>query len=674
MSEASVSFSQVDWGNESSITGFIDQLLESREIENFDIDRQAEINIAWYRGHQLLRWNKATSQMQLQPNPYRRVRLMVNLMRGLIDGFLAKLVLDHIRLSCEPSSDDIADHDRAELQTGLLHYYDDWLDISGLVADTDQWAALTGEAYVKVTWDPQAGSEFGEFTPEEFDMTQGEFEAEFGKELSNLRTGDLSLSSIPLFNLSWGPFGAEFDDAEYMVEVYERSIASVMERYGLKQEDLVPDTDGSIKFWRPGQTNVYGSAHHSSADDTVLVKELWVKPNQAIKGLEKGRHCISISKDLVTNGSLPYRHQRIPIVRFPFLTIPGENRGNTFVTDLLPPQSDVNRTISQFAENRELMANPVWLARHGSIMDENEWTNRPGGIRFHSGEMPKLEQGAAMPNAVLIMLQHMLKFMQDIVGLRDVSQGKNPPGVRSGSGLALLKEADDERMGRIARRRREFWSDIGWLMLETLSQFVTEERVVRISGEESGSETITYMGDMLRGDTPKLDASRFNVRVESFGQPRSYSAKLEALGKAMESGAINPAANPRDRRLVLRMLEIGHEREPLDIKQKARSIQHWRNREMTKGNTNDPDIREDIQTMLEELASFRHEPFFANLDDDTKELFNRYEDQCIGLMALKKPRIQQVVEQALEKAGIGAPEPAPAGNPQGNALTTSTPS
>lgn len=676
---ASNTFTSINWKQDSSVLGFIEDLVKDRESRIASADWQAEVNIAWYRGHQLLRRNSRSGVLETQSNPNKRVRLTYNMMRGLVDGFAAKMALDNIQLRCEPATDDMADFDSAQVRTKLLQYYQEMFDgpgdisgVGGLSDEIDQYAILTGEAYGKVVWDADKGPSIGEYGAEDFKMSEEDYQKEFGKEIEDLRKGDISVTNIPLFNLHWGPAGVSFDEAEYVLEVYERSVAAVMERYGLKADDVSVENDKAIRIWRAGQTGASGSMESERSDDIVLVKELWVKPNKAIKGLERGRHCVAVSNKLQVNIKNPYKHQAIPIVRYPLMTVPGEPRGDTFVTDMIPVQASINRTVSQMAENRELMANPVWLARLGVIADISEWTSQAGGIRtYEGGEKPSLEQGAAMPNAVMMQLANDLKFLQDIVGLRDVSQGKNPPGVRSGRGIALLKESDDERLGRMVKRRRNFWRRVGELILATLEQYATEDRKIRICGEESGSETITYTGEMLKGDGDEESGfGRFDVRVEARGMPRSYSAKLEQLDRALERQALNPAEIPEDREIVLDILELGKSRQPLSTRRRAREMQHVRNRKMAEGEDVRPDIREDLETMLKELSLFRHQPFFPDLADDVKQRFNQYEDEATALMALRPIQREQVIQQALIQAGVlppqgqaGPPQPGLTANP-----------
>ena len=138
MNSATTLFSKVDWSDDASVRSFVNTAMRDREEHCANIERQAEINLAWYRGHQLLRWNRRTSRMQLLDNPYRRVRLVINLMRGLLDGFAAKLSLDKIRLKSNPQSDDIADIDAAALESKVLQFYQKYLDLQQVEDETDR--------------------------------------------------------------------------------------------------------------------------------------------------------------------------------------------------------------------------------------------------------------------------------------------------------------------------------------------------------------------------------------------------------------------------------------------------------------------------------------------------------------------------------------------------------
>jgi hypothetical protein len=660
MSDTGSTFHTSDFRKDGQAQAFLRSALEDKDQFNYEVERQAELNIAWCRGLQTLFWHALDRRLIQQPNPNGRVRLTYNLMRGLVEGYAAKLAEDTIRLSCERTTDDYRDWLRAQIQTKILHAYQYLLDFDTLVDESDLYAVMTGEAYIKVCWDADKGSyalpDGYSATPDELDMEPGELDR-LAPDLAELRKGDLSVYNVPVFNLYWGPDGATFDEADWVVEVYERSKAHVLGRYDLSPDDLTSDSHRGTRVWRPGQQRLYSGGYVSRErdKDTILVIEAWIKPNKKIKGLERGRHIIEVGGTVVENDANPYDHQKIPIVRFPLQFTAGDVRAYTPVTDLIPPQADINRAISQFCENRELMANPTWSVPENAIVDINEWSSAAGSMRrFRGQQAPNIVQGATMPNNVLVMIDKSYKFMQDIIGLRDASVGKNPAGSRSGSMVSLLKEADDERLGRVARRRREAWRQVGELMLSVLAQYATEERVIHLAGDESANETLAFSG----ADIASPDG-RYDVKVVSKGVVRSATARRENVQIAMQGGFLSPE-NPRDRSIVLETLEFGDQPWDIDPTVRERRTQRRRNMEMLRGQYERPNRYEDINILRQELNEFRKLPLFEQVPDETKAIFQQYEDDLIAASLAKEQYLQQQVQRVMQQnPQLAAPQQPP---------------
>ena len=655
----------VEWDNRESVMSFVDACVKLREDENVEVERQAEMNTAWYRGHQLVFWHRDQKRLVAQDNPNGRVRLTFNLMRPMIDGWVSKLNLSTIRLTCEPASDDLVDFEEARIRGQILEYYNRELNLRRMTARSDLAACLHGETFIKCVWDAQRGDLLAPIEGESFELTKEEKQRSAG-----LKTGDLALTALTLFQVFWGPAGVAFEDAEWVLELHERSAAHVAQRYGLKPKELDTRADIDVKIIRPGESSVFGQTTTDRPPGVVLVKELWVRANAAIEGLEKGRHIVAVSNKVVINGKNPYKHERIPIVRYPLLPVEGSARADTFVSDLIPVQADLNRSVSQFCENREYMANPVWLVPEFGAADEKEWTNKPGGIRRYRGPIkPNLEPGQIMPAIVFQMMMFARQTMQEIIGLRDASQGKNPVGGRSARLAAILKEADDERMGIIAEQRTDVWRTVGWLMLQTLGQYATEERVVRILGEDRRSHTVTFSAKNLKNVSP------YDIFVETNGRPRSRSARLEDADRAMERGFLRPD-DPKDKQYVLDLLELGGARRRIDPKAAARDMQHNRNQMMSEGKYEGPAYYEDIDTMKEVLDEYRGRDFFRGFERDKQALFMRYDAELIKAAAVKALLLKLLTRQALQELGVlqpgsatvpGPPAPPPMdqGMPQG---------
>lgn len=652
----------VNWQNDGDVRAFVEGAISLKETLNADIEHQAEINTAWYRGHQGLFWNNERRRLVQPKNERGRVRLVVNLMQGLIDGYISKLGLGGIRLTATANSDDVLDYELARLQTMVLEHYHETLRLHKLKIGFDVAAVLHGEAYAKVIWDPYAGTGLPAIGPDDLGLSPEDFRRKFKlpageNKIRNIRTGDLSVVQVPVFRLFWGPSGVPFEEAEWILELNERSVGHVMLRYGLKAEEAKLGRDQRVKITRPGESTPYGSQDEEQDPDIVTMKELWVRPNPALPGLEKGRHIVLANQKVVLNKANPYQHGELPYAQFPLLPVPSANRAETFTSALLPVQADLNRAVSQFCENRELMANPRWVIPRSALSDDDELVARPGGIFTYDGAVPpQLQQGAAMPNAVVAMIEWTRKQMQEIIGLRDVSTGKNPPGVRSGRGIAMLKEADDERMATINERRVEFWKRIGWLMLKTLEQYVREDRLIRIAGDESRYRIITFSGALLKG-RKGLGASQYDIRVDTTGRPRSRSARMEDIDRAMQHGFLDPK-DPKDKSYVMGILEDGDTTMRMDPKARARELQHERNALMAQGGFIEPAMYEDLDTMVGVLNEYRNRSFFRHLEPEVQKLFEDYEIQCIKLLALKELRLKTIAQEAITQAG-GPPQPSP---------------
>jgi len=370
--------------------------------------------------------------------------------------------------------------------------------------------------------------------------------------------------------------------------------------------------------------------------------------------LTKGFHAVQVGSKVIRKGQIPYQHGRVPICYNKFADVSGTPRGHTPVTDLLPLQADINRNISQQAENRELMANPVWLAPHGSIVDINEWTDRPGGIRTYRGNKPELVAGAAMPDQVNTQVAQAVRFAQDLIGLRDVSQAKNPPNVRSGRAILALREADDERLGVYAEARREFFADIGRLTLQTISQYVTEERLIRIMGEEDEGRVRRFTGSMLTGQSTGPGANYFDVIVETAGLSQSPAARQENVAALAQQGFLRPE-DPDHERIVFEVLGFQREaRYGLDKKRDSRETQRRRNEIMLHGGYEPPNLWERHETLLEELQMFMEKILSRpGMDEQARNrvvpIFKQYEEAVIKLMAVRTLRLEMLTKSAIQE-------------------------
>lgn len=652
MTDPKPTFARLDLSDDSAIVGFVARQLQEKQQRRGHFERQAQMNIAWYMGHQELFWDGRSQSLTRPRNAGRRPKLVYNLILPYADQQVASLGVDQVNYEVWPATDDQQDYLTAETSTDLLRYYQDVLDWPAIEEEVDLWSVLTGEGYAKVIWDPHKGSEFdlGELFQSREKVDR--YRRRNGSAL--YRIGDLEVYNVSSMQIFWGAAGRRFDDADWVLELNERTVEELCEAYDLQPDDI-PAGDDSLQLYRPDDIGPGGARNLQRDPDVRLVSELWLKRSAE---RPRGGHYVICGNKLLRGGENPYEHGRIPYVQFRMAVVPGRTYAESYVTQLLGPQSDVNRNMSQQVEVRETMANPYILAKQGSILDWAQWNGRPGGLREYTGEPPQVVPGQGVPSSTIIGLKQTEQYMQDIIGAHDVSRAKTPSGIKSGVAIGLLQEKDEQRLARVRRRRAQGWQRVGQMMLQTLAQYVTEERLVKITSEEDRFRARRFLGSDLRGKNQGPGVNYFDVRVSTSGMPMSRTTQISMVEMLLQYKALDPA-NPQHRKIIFEALQVGQIKRSVDPQRADQNNQAWENDEMMAGRFIAPRSFDDHRTHLDELNEFRKRGFFRYAPVEIQTLFEIHERKHLELMArqaMLPGEIMQAV-QAQRQADGTAPAP-----------------
>lgn len=649
--------SRMDWDDEQDIVQLADHLQRQKDDYRRVFQRQAMMNIAWYLGYQDLFWSDTSGGLRAMPVQRGKANLHCNLIMPYADHQMASLAGEPIVYDVMPATGDRSDIERAELATNVLRYYQDVLQWATLEEEHDLWAVITGEAFVKVCWDPTKGSEMdlaallgGEQAAEKYRRKRG------GRMIAS---GDIDVYTVSPLNMFWGPPGTRFEDAEVVLEENERSIDEVSQRYDVDPDELTADS-GAREVYRPDDIGPSGlrSGHREEGEKT-RVRELWVRRRP---DLPRGGHFVTCGQKALKLGDNRYNHGRIPYCRSVLVMAPGRLAGESNVTQLLPLQADVNANLSQGLEIRKAMASPFFLAQSGSIANPMEWDGRPGTLRHYIGtQKPEAVQGTGAPSSMLNALKITQGYMEDIIGAHDVTRAKMPTGVKSGRAISLLQEKDEQRLARMRRRRSQTFRQVGMLMLQTAAQFISEERLIRISSDEDTSKARWMRGSDLLGPARGTGVDYFDVRVTTSGLPVSRTAQLDLVDMLLERGVLNPQ-NPEHHRLILRALNLGSVRRDADPTRKDVDNQYFECEQMQQGRWIAPRDFDDHDAHLRELNDYRKTGSFRTLPVHIQTLFQMHEIEHMKLMAAKSLRAEMIAAQVrAEMFGPPQPQIAPPG-------------
>jgi len=662
-----IPFSSVSWTKDGDILAFINQARRDREDNQFSIDRQFEFNREWYLGHQNLLPDDAGNFI-LPENDQGRVRLVDNRILPHVETLSSWLGFEAVRLEAIAGSDSVDEHDKSRLRTQVLEYYRELLDLEDVVDENDQYGLLAGNAYLKTTWDPDAGPEmemdadFVANTAARVELGEGRTERLLSRKRRDgaigVPAGDLKVENVPMTCITWGPRGSKFKEAEWVLETRERSANYVRERYGLKPEEL-PQSDREYLAWRPDDMTSYGIGKKQRASqDAVLVHELWAAKNTATS--PNGRHIIAIEDKVISRRDNPYQHGKIPYVEWQYYPVAGRVFGMSPVENLLSLQADLNRNISQQTEIREKFANPQVYAEPGAILDESEWTNAAGVIRHvTSKDAIRTEEGHSAPGTSLYQVDRTTKAMQDVVGAHDVSEAKAPSNVKSGVAIRALQEKDEARMGRIVRRKHRAWEGVGHLMLSTLQQFLEdEERIGAIVGEDNRTEVIRFSGNILAGE-------HYRVKVRTTGLPRSRGAQMELVNMLLQTQLFNEQIyTPPVQHRIIEMLQLGDTRLNIDPSRQSRNWAKYENDQVANGESPEAGVQDMHEAHIEEHRKFQRSGKYRGMDQDVDQ---RMEQHILGheiKQAEQSFHAYMVSQQVAKSMGIGQQSRAGNGQPQ----------
>lgn len=645
--KVNLSLHELDFDDESKVLAFVSDAQQLKQRVNRQRELESIQNIAWYVGHQELMISKGG--LSRLPNPYNRVRLTYNQILPQVEIVVSRMGFEPIHYDVLPDGTATDEMRAASLRTAVLRgYAEEVLDFAELDETVNLWAAIAGEAFVKVTWDPYAGADIDALG--ELGMTEAQYRNTFKTDEVQLKTGDVCVRDVQTFNLFHGPDGARFEDAEWVLEANERTKGYLKERYDLDDDELaeIGSGDGEYLIHRLEDISPTGAiAERDSDSDTVVVWELWVR---ACGSLPKGRHVVIAGKKILRNQDNPYNHRRIPYVRIPYHIVPGWSHGLSLVSNLRGPQSDLNKNMSQQVENRQLMANPFILARRNSLVNESEWNDLVGGVRHFTGDQPpQIVPGVGMPNSTLQTLTQTKTFIQDLTAAHDVSQAKVPSGVKSGVAINTLKESDEARINRYARRRRKFWERVGELVLLTLEQFATEERYVQVLGKNRRWEVVAFTGEQLRGEgRPGL--KQYRVRVRTNGLPKSRVAQTELVNSLLERGVFQ--LPPDQQRVVFQMLDLGDIGGGYDPKDADRQRARLENEMMLHGQYAQVRQFDDDETHQIEHKEFMRSEEFRQLDPRIQTLFEAHDLEHDKNKIRRNLKARMLVQQVAAEIGL----------------------
>tara|TARA_R100000781_G_scaffold65974_1_gene41489 strand:- start:135 stop:2021 length:1887 start_codon:yes stop_codon:yes gene_type:complete len=564
-------------------------------------------NMAFYMGKQWVDFDKTNRKLvDFGDSPSWRVRHVTNYVINLVQTKTAMLMKNKPIWNVMSMTDDTTDREGAKLSQQFLDYLWRKEDVLNETKKLIHYGTIFGSGFIKTYWDIESGPRI-----EDPNSTE------------KVSLGEIQVSSVSPFEIFADPYSKSpsINDCRWLIHAYKVSPEEAKERYQMDFKTETTTTE-DVTLEKQFQNLIHGSGYVDGVNNTthlddkefVTIKEYWENPNPINPD---GRYCIFTDTKVVYEGPLPYGMDVMPFSKYDDIFVPDRFYGMSVVEQVIPLQVEYNKTRSQILENRNLMANPKWVAPKDSITDKEQINSEPGEIIWYNavqGISPPQPMAMPSPPAYLFAQeQRILNDIEIVSGISDVTmRSGSPTGVESGRALALLAEKDESRMTTTIQSFEAALSKVGKDCIQLAKIFYDESRAVRIAGSDNVARVVYLKGANL--------SSPEDIAV-TIGQGLGFSrlARVELLLEMWDRGLM------RDPQKLLHLMEFGDDKGVNEEQNMDRNNASVENLMMSQGQPAQPMPWEDHMIHLEVHRKYIKSDDFKQLDPQAQQLmFEHY--------------------------------------------------
>jgi hypothetical protein len=471
--------------------------------------------------------------------PAHKTRIPINLAQPVIRTEIAKLTKNRPITDVTASSNDLEDLNSAKVGDKMINQYAERVfHLARVRRRMLHWTTMCGLGAMFVDWNDKAEAEIEVFvnpkgSPIFDERVIGAYKEYYKKKhqapkKENIPWGELSVRALSPFQLLWDYSQLYIEDAAWCIVTDVYDVNEVQKRWSM---DHTPDADSDVE---PGiverrllnQMDLTQSLniHAPTSQNLCKVHRLFVRPGHPY--FPSGLHFVFTEEEVIRAEGYPFAHEQLPVAVCGHIPLPTGQQPMSILQQLRGVAVEISKTESQMIDNRNLMANPPWLIPKQARL-EGEIVNK-AGLKLYYNHTPNVpppspvqmpELPSYVPKLVEVMKQHVL----EISGQGETSQGRIPPGARSGVAVAYLQEEDDTRLGPTVEEFEETMERANWQILQVIAEKYTLPRTIRLYRPRGGEpDVFDFVGNQLSG------VSGLNVQAGS-ALPRSKAAKQQFI-------------------------------------------------------------------------------------------------------------------------------------------------
>lgn len=621
-------------------------------------------NIATYVGDLWVEWDPHNRKLS-EPlkKPKHRVRVPINLAQPIVRTEVAKLTKNRPITDVVPTGNEIKELNSAKVGDKMLNQYAEReFHLPKVRREMLNWTTICGTGGIFVDFDESAEEPIEVYELNGKPVFDGRVIKAYNqrskkkKEANKLKKGQLPQGQLVIkacspMQIMWDFSALTLHDAWWMIYSDVMDVNLVEKRWGKRpdgEQDAEPGVIERRLLQRMDLTQKLVPPS-PKAQELAKIYRLFVKPGHPF--FPKGLHLAFTKNEVLKAENFPFRHGELPVSAMGHVTLPTSQYDMSVLEQVKGPVLEISKTESQMLENRNLASNPPWLIPLQARVDKHQIQNKPG-LRIEYNHVPNVPppspvQMPDLPNYVKELPGLLRQHIQDISGQGETSQGRVPPGARSGVAIAYLQEEDDTRLGPTVTEFEETMERVNWQILQVMAEKYTIPRTINLFHRHSQPEVFDFYGEMLNGVA--------GVMVQAGSAlPRSKAAKqqfiLDLWDRRLEQ-------DPRKVRAMLELSEGEPDEWEKDMEQAERE-----NRRLEGGQEVEVEDWHNHNAHLYKHHQYMKTGDYEEYSEDQKEIYLKHCKDHEDFLA------QQKAEVALmgQMNGGGAPVP-----PQGTAEAAS---
>lgn len=342
--------------------------------------------------------------------------------------------------------------------------------------------------------------------------------------------GDISIKKIDLLRFYCEPFIHNIQDSKY---IFLLSLCPIDEA-----KRLYPDAD--IKSGDEMSLKGYGGLQNLK--DKVTVIDCYEK----VKG-EDGKTQVHLTKIIGDRAVYStktdpnfektglYNHGKYPFVIDRMIPIEGSPFGMGIIDIGKNAQAQIDKLEYLIERNALISSRQRFLVKRDGGIDPEKLSDLSVDFiecdRNVDDTSIRPIQANPLSDSIISCREKKIEELKEIIGNRDFSQGDTTKGVTAYAAISALQEAGSKLTRDGIEASYNSFSELMYLLIELISQFYSEERSFRITGENN----VEYM---KIGGKGAFTSSVFDIEV-SAQKKSSFDALThnELIMKLLDSGA-----------------------------------------------------------------------------------------------------------------------------------------